>query len=121
MTVTGEYCNKILMALYTVHVSCLHVLHTQVKHTLLHNGNTDRKYEAGQHFEWPHVFHRPCSRTAPLTLPWTYVHTGGLHFFSSVLFHFMYSDERGFENEYTKMGLGCSEYVPRPPAVSRTH
>lgn len=55
--VTGEYHNKNWMALYTVHV-CLHVLHTHVNHILLHDGNknTNRKSEARQHLEWPHVF-----------------------------------------------------------------
>lgn len=49
--VTGEYHN-ILMAFY-IHVSCLHVLHTQVNHILLRNGNknTDGEYETRQHFE----------------------------------------------------------------------
>lgn len=36
--VTGEYHNKNVMALYTVHV-CLHVLHTHFNHILLHDGN----------------------------------------------------------------------------------
>lgn len=66
MVVTGEYHNKILMALYTCIMFACRFLHTQDNHILLHNGNrnTDREYEAGS-LNGLMFLHRPCSGTAP--------------------------------------------------------
>lgn len=115
MTVTGKYCNKILMALYTVHVSCLHVLHTQVKHILLHNGNTDTEYEARQHFEWPHVSSQALLRdsSSHTTLD---LCTGGLRFLHQVQYRFNLCTRTNVDLKTSKLkwGWGVLNMYPVP-------
>lgn len=89
MMVTGEYHNKILMALYTCIMFACRFLHTHVNHILLHNGNrnTDRDYEAKQHFEWPHVSSQALLRDSSshtLSLTYTLEVLRCLHPFSIV-------------------------------------
>lgn len=73
--VTGEYHNKILMALYTR----LQVLNTQVHRILSHNGNknTDTENMKPDNTLSGFIFlHRPCMGTAPTTFD---LCTGALH------------------------------------------
>lgn len=100
--VTGEYHNKILMALYTH----LHVLNTQVHRILLHNGNknTDTENMGPDNTLRGFMFlHRPCLGTAPLTLPLTYALERSTVCISSVIVSIYESSQKCLlENKNTK-------------------
>lgn len=68
--VTGEYHDKLLMALYTRITFVWKFLHTQVNHILLCNGKRDTNtgnMRPDSASNGPVSFHKSCSGTAPFT------------------------------------------------------